>query len=323
MFDRCLFCRREFGTNSTVEQFAVARRIAFDPARGRLWSVCLTCSRWSLAPIDTRWEIVEALEKLTRDQARLLGQTENIGLFVSGDAEIVRVGHASLREEAWWRYSREVDRRRMEAKRIIGRGKMTEAMITLFLLGFPLWGIRAPESWIERARRKRFGRFAWMGRAPCARCGATDQHIRFGDHVIVEAAKTEPANPVLYGYCRRCSRSDRGVFEIPGPVSGHVLRRSLAWENFSGVSQPVLTEAVRQIERTQTMQQFCAGVLRVRTSLKQMAPEPRIALEIAVNENRERELLALELRELEERWRQEEEIAAIVDGELTPSPRVG
>ncbi len=43
-----------------------------------------------------------------------------------------------------------------------------------------------------------------------------------------------------------------------------------------------------------------------------------IALEIAVNEDTERRLLELELEELERRWREEEEIAAIVDRELTP-----
>ena len=45
-----------------------------------------------------------------------------------------------------------------------------------------------------------------------------------------------------------------------------------------------------------------------------------IAVEIAVNEENERKLLELELAELEARWREEEEIAAIVDGELTSAP---
>ena len=45
--------------------------------------------------------------------------------------------------------------------------------------------------------------------------------------------------------------------------------------------------------------------------------EQSLALEIAVNETRERELLLLEAQALEERWRDEERIAAIVDGELS------
>ncbi len=45
-----------------------------------------------------------------------------------------------------------------------------------------------------------------------------------------------------------------------------------------------------------------------------------IALEIAANEASEQRLLDLELAQLEAHWRREEELAAIVDGELTPLP---
>ena len=45
-----------------------------------------------------------------------------------------------------------------------------------------------------------------------------------------------------------------------------------------------------------------------------------IALEIAVNDSVERTMLEIELRDLEAHWRAEEELAAIVDGELTPLP---
>ncbi|MGH7481576.1 MAG: hypothetical protein ACRELV_05430 [Longimicrobiales bacterium] len=45
-----------------------------------------------------------------------------------------------------------------------------------------------------------------------------------------------------------------------------------------------------------------------------------LALEIALNDTTERELLQLELAELERRWREEEELAAIIDGDLTPVP---
>jgi hypothetical protein len=45
-----------------------------------------------------------------------------------------------------------------------------------------------------------------------------------------------------------------------------------------------------------------------------------IALEIAVNEENEQHLLELELADLEAHWRREEELASIIDGELTPLP---
>ena len=43
-------------------------------------------------------------------------------------------------------------------------------------------------------------------------------------------------------------------------------------------------------------------------------------MEIAANEASEQRLLKLELAELEAHWRREEELASIIDGELTPLP---
>ncbi|NJD18754.1 MAG: hypothetical protein FIA95_05660 [Gemmatimonadetes bacterium] len=42
------------------------------------------------------------------------------------------------------------------------------------------------------------------------------------------------------------------------------------------------------------------------------------ALEIALNESVERRMLDLEVKSLEWMWEQEEELASIIDGELTP-----
>ena len=43
-------------------------------------------------------------------------------------------------------------------------------------------------------------------------------------------------------------------------------------------------------------------------------------MEIAANESSEQRLLEMELNELEAHWETEEELAAIIDGELTPLP---
>lgn len=316
ILSRCLFCRHEFGENTTVEAFPGAGRIAFDPARGRLWAVCTSCGRWNLAPIETRWEVLESLERLTRDRARLLGQTENIGLFAAGDAQIVRVGPAGLREEAWWRYVGEFERRQREARRIVTRGKVREAITMLLMVGVPIWGIRSPETWIARARRKQFGRLAWRGEAPCMRCGRSDQAIRLDGHMLVDTAPEDDAL-VLRGYCRSCGARPDAVFTVPDRFAGQVLRRSLAWRNFAGVSDGVLDSAVRDIETEASASEFLRRLARGGTNLRSLSNESAIAFEIAVNEARERELLALELEQLEARWREEEEIASIVDGELT------
>src|SRR5512143_1133983 len=99
MLARCLFCQRPLPANDAVEHFPVGRRVAFDPELGRLWAVCPTCTRWSLAPIEERWEALEELEKLARDRARPLVQTDNIALLRAGELDVVRVGRAGFREE--------------------------------------------------------------------------------------------------------------------------------------------------------------------------------------------------------------------------------
>jgi hypothetical protein len=59
MFTRCLFCHRELPANESLERFPIGRRVAYDPARRRLWAVCPSCRRWNLAPIEERWEALE------------------------------------------------------------------------------------------------------------------------------------------------------------------------------------------------------------------------------------------------------------------------
>ena len=71
-----MFCKEPLGSNEVVvrpfrsaerlglidldEVFSrhldpVGRRLAFDPAKGRLWVVCRSCERWNLTPLEERW----------------------------------------------------------------------------------------------------------------------------------------------------------------------------------------------------------------------------------------------------------------------------
>ena len=73
MYTHCLVCATRFEPNEELEHLPAGRRLAFDPNRGRLWAICPTCKRWSLTPIEERWEALEELDKLTTDKARLYG----------------------------------------------------------------------------------------------------------------------------------------------------------------------------------------------------------------------------------------------------------
>ena len=79
MYSTCIYCKRDLGTNAVLESFPIGRRLAFDPARGRLWVVCRRCERWNLSPLEERWEACEDCERLFRD-TRLRASTDNIGL---------------------------------------------------------------------------------------------------------------------------------------------------------------------------------------------------------------------------------------------------
>jgi hypothetical protein len=108
LFTRCLSCDIPFPRTGPLEGYCLGSEVAFDPQRGRLWAICGVCRRWTLVPLEERWEAVEELERLTgtgmggADAPRLLSRTENVGLFELGRLRVLRVGHTNRDEEAWW-----------------------------------------------------------------------------------------------------------------------------------------------------------------------------------------------------------------------------
>lgn len=104
MYATCLFCHTHLGANEAIPTCPVGRRLAFDPAKGRLWVVCARCGRWNLTPIDERWEAIEECERLFR-ATRLRVSTDNVALAQTRvGLELVRIGPALFPEIASWRY---------------------------------------------------------------------------------------------------------------------------------------------------------------------------------------------------------------------------
>src|SRR5690606_23163326 len=136
------------------------------------WAVCLHCRRWSLAPIEDRWEALEELERASRDRARALAHPDNIAPFRLAHVAIVRVGRARLAEEAWWRYGRELTARKrrwdglglagtLGAGAVVAGGWATGGLPFVgmwFLMSHGSSGIRDGARWL------RFGNAAWRGR---------------------------------------------------------------------------------------------------------------------------------------------------------------
>lgn len=284
--------------------------MAYDPRRGRLWAVCPSCARWTLAPFEARWEALEELERLTGDRARLLAETDNIGLLTVGDVEIIRVGHADLREESWWRFGKEFAVRRKRARRQVLKGKIVNATVTALIAGIPFWGFTDADRWIDRARKKQFGKKVWKGSlSRCRRCGHELGTFPFEEYGRL-GIRTHPELPFALALeCPRCG-ADQLLTDVPAE---HVLRRTLAYNNFAGGTEATVRSAVRLVESYDSTDQLLRRVAEHRVPLGRMTGKGAFALEIALNADVERRLLEMELAELEARWRREEEIAAIAD----------
>jgi len=326
MFSRCIFCHGAFEPNESLEHFPVGHRVAFDPSRGRLWVVCDGCRRWSLAPIEDRWEALEEIEKLATDRGRLLSQTENIALLRVGNLDIVRVGRARLAEEAWWRYGKELKERRSRYRRagyIEGA-----AIIGLSIATGGFWWMFGGDTINHFLRWRQFGSAAWRGAATCTLCGNPIHEIRFKESNRLTIVSSETDGLALQLQCKQCRWKGyrEGVIQIEGVTAQHVLRRTLAWRHNQGASDERVILATKMIDEVGSAHALTRSVAGRALSLNKLDHKRNrteaIALEIALNDDAERRLLEMELTELEARWREEEEIASIIDGELTPMPNL-
>lgn len=329
MYQRCLVCHTPFPPNEALEHFPSGLRVAYDPSRGRLWAICRECKRWSLAPIEERWEALEELEKLVRDKARLLSQTENISLLREGPLEIVRVGRANLTEQAWWRYGRELAQRRKNYKALSTAGAVGAGLAIWggmaaggigFIGAWVLWD-KLPGRIPDAARWLRFGSDVWRGRERCPRCGFVFRRVRYRERqniILRHSPEMGPAGIALR--CPRCRDHRDGGLHLEGMVAEHTLRRTLAYHHFQGASERTVSDASRLIQEAGSPHDLTRILLKDGKALGDLGRTGGIALEIAANEASEQRLLELELAELEAHWRTEEELAAIIDGELTPLP---
>ncbi len=326
MFTHCVFCHRAFEANESLAHLRAGRHVAYDPARGRLWHICGACRRWTLAPIEERWEALEELERLVTDRSRLLAETDNIALLRSGDLKIVRVGRTNLTEEAWWRFGREFRRRRTVHQLWSAAGVGTAlylgatGVVGMVGGGFGFYLLyRTAQKFPEVGRRLRFGKTAWRGHARCSGCAAPIGHIPFDEIDRLTLRIGEDGAASVERQCHDCRRrAAPGAFAFAGTEGDHLVRRALAYHNYAGAGEPDLKRATSAIEEAGSTDVLSRRIADQRIGLGNLARVDSLALEIAVNEETERRLLEMELAELEARWKVEEEIAGIADRELTP-----
>jgi len=96
------------------------------------------------------------------------------------------------------------------------------------------------------------------------------------------------------------------------------LARVLAFQNHTGEARVTVEAAARLLKDPDGPADLFRLLSRHGRPLGDLQPMGLTALELIVSAARERTLMRLEVEALQARWRREEELAALVDGELSP-----
>ena len=348
MYTTCIFCHGDLDRNEAIEEFPVGRRLAFDGAQGRLWVVCRRCERWNLSPLETRWEAIEACERAF-ETTRMKVASDNIGLAkLKEGLELVRVGDPVRQEFAAWRYGDQFGRRRKRAMLITGGIATAGGAIAIggavAGLSVGAFGVLpgALQSWYRdrvllrlrdehgdpiRIQRKHLYTSRLVPSADASGWDLRVDHIPGWDKwgktrkrknrrhtMIVHGSEAIGLAGQLMAQANRRGGARKAIRDAVGRIeeAGHpdaflpVAARH-AMSDFSGSGKADLP--AKKIE----------GLMKpLPGTLAGLKVDMRLAIEMATHEQAEREALEGELKELEARWRQAEEIARIADNLFVP-----
>jgi hypothetical protein len=333
MYSTCLFCNKSLGANQTIETFPVGKRLAFDAAKGRLWVVCPECERWNLSPLEERWEAIEQAEKLYRDTRRRVA-TDNIGLAKLRDGlTLVRIGEPLRPEFAAWRYGDQFGRRRRRQLLLAGGGV---AVLGAIVAGGAAAGVS-------------IGGFGWV------LTNAGRLLIRGSPETVVAKVRTEHGQ-LLHVRRRHLGettitqgddgsmalnlRYKNGQSTFTGREAERIASIVIPKVNRFGGDKKAVANAVTEIESTGGAERYLERLADVgraitatsrptkgrrwgskdysRSGLFALPGPHKLALEMALHEEAERRAVEGELAELEQAWRDAEEIANIADSLLVP-----
>jgi hypothetical protein len=142
-------------------------------------------------------------------------------------------------------------------------------------------------------RWRRFGKTAWRGSQPCRRCGRPLRQVQFShsQHLILAPSD---AGFRLELRCRRCGfRNADAGFAFRGTEAERMLRRVLAYHNFKGAPEQSVKQAVSMIDQAGSPHRLIRNLSTsgYRVKFGQKMKDTAIALEIAINDEAERQLL--------------------------------
>jgi hypothetical protein len=340
VYSSCLFCHTDLGTNEAVEHFPVGRRLAFDTANGRFWVICPSCKRWNLSPLEERWDAMDECERLYA-RTRLRMSTDNIGLArIAEGTELVRVGPALRPEMAAWRFGAQLAARRRSYRWLVAGGAVATAGLFIGVKTAGMGFVGGNWAWgLVKGAYERVTRIVLP--EPGERVAERGEIVRLRVQVgLPEALATltprVETTHAMGTIISQSAGSDGFVLQVPilggakvrygAEAAARVLPKLLTKVNRSGGKRTDERIAVDMLERVagNRVPDLYTGLVQewARTSLIAKPLKDygwrTLALEMALQEQRERELLAGELLDLEFAWKEAEELARISDT-LTPT----
>lgn len=345
MYSTCIFCHGSLGRNEAVEAFPVGRRLAFDAEKGRLWVVCPGCARWNLTPLESRWEAIEECEKLFRD-SRLRASTRQVGLArVREGTVLVRIGNPLRPEMAAWRYGDRFGRRRRKYFVVTAATALGVGAVTIGgpMAGVLSWGvgINLAQLFLTRSGRAKLPIGERVFTLSALHLMSIMVRPSVGAGFVLEIPHRYPG-----GFRERFRKfgltapNDSDVrLTLRGDDAVRAARHLLPHINRSAGKSADVQHALGVLERGRSVDDlFSAAAHTPREELSywtrpsrdaypkkqpsvvlnSLSAPVRLALEMSIHEDDERRALEGELAELEERWREAEEVAAIADDLFLP-----
>lgn len=301
----CVFCDYDLDDPRT--------RPAYDPWLGRLWRVCPSCKRWNVTPLEERWEAMEEYERSARDAGRSVLRTEHLDLVETGSGQLIRVGRAPRPELAGWRYGDILPHARagglLAWLRRLVLGMPTSAFGYNAGYGVGFFEPTETGHWftspfIDDASTLTAAFLHVPLARTCPACGGPLALAPWRFQGIRLLADGD--QPTLVAICALCEEE----VALPAAQARPALRLGLSIVNRRLVQRPVVEEAARQLDRSNGPSGMLRRLANAGLTVGEIPVTDRLALGMALDEQSEADLLEAE-------WREAEELAAIVDGQLT------
>jgi hypothetical protein len=278
--------------------------------------VCPRCTRWNLTPLDDRLERIEAVARAAH-QGRVVAATSQVALIRWQRYDFIRVGSPPRVELATWRYGERLRTRARERARVVV--PLTLAALGLGIavnvaaggsLGIFVWNLHglADAAYLGFVGRRRI---RLVEPPACPRCGHLIQ-LRAKDVQHARLLRQTGPDAALLVHCPRCL-GEAGL--LTGAEAARALRQGLTYLNASRRGRRGAGDAARLVDRSGGAEGLVRDVAAAAAPLRSLAPERRLALEMALDEQ-------AELAEIERQWHDAEEIAAIADGLLSTTPEI-